>query len=67
MEIKFLKTTNLLEEASLQNFYATYIDGLLISGSGSHNYEKAKEKYDLIVANAGITKLTEELDKKIIE
>lgn len=67
MEIKFVKTTNLLEEAQFQNLYATFIDGLLISGTGSYNYEKAKEKYDLILANAGITKLTEELDKKIIE
>jgi hypothetical protein len=67
MEIKFIKKTNLLEEPSFQNFYATFIDGYIVVGSGSHQQEKAKEKYDLIVANAGITKLTEELDKKILE
>jgi hypothetical protein len=67
MEIKFVKTTNLLEEPSLQNFYATHMDGLLVSGSGSHDYEKAKEKYELIVTYAGITKLIEELEKINIE
>ena len=67
MEIKFVKTTNLVEEPQFQNFYGTHMDGLLVAGSGSHNYEKAKEKYELIVTYAGITKLTEELDKKILE
>ena len=67
MEIKFVKNTNLLEEPSYQNFYGTYIDGLFIAESGSHNFEKAKERYNLIVANAGITKLTEIIEKIILE
>lgn len=59
MEIKLVKQTNLLEEENYQVWYSTTIDGNFIPDSGSHNYEKALEKYNLIVANAGITKMSE--------
>lgn len=62
MEIKFVKSTNLLEQPIYQNFYHTTIDGSLVVDSGSHDYEKALEKYNLIVTNAGITKMTEVLE-----
>ena len=59
MEIKLVKNTNLLEEPTFQNYYTTTIDGVSVSGSGSYNLEKAIEKYNTIVANAGITKTSE--------
>lgn len=62
MEIKFVKSTNILEQPIYQNFYHTTIDGSLVVDSGSHDYEKALEKYNLIVTNAGITKMTEVLE-----
>ena len=62
MEIKFVKLTNILEQPIYQNFYHTTIDGSLVGDSGSHDYEKALEKYNLIVTNAGITKMTEVLE-----
>ena len=67
MDIKLVKQTNLLEEPSYQNFYNTTIDGNIIIDSGSHNYEKALQKYNLIVANAGITKMTEILETNIFD
>jgi len=67
MEIKLVKHTNLLEEETYQNYYTTTIDGVSVSGSGSHNFEKATEKFNLIVSNAGITKTTEILEKIILE
>ena len=67
MDIKLVKQTNLLEEPSYQNFYNTTIDGNIIIDSGSHNYEKALQKYNLIVANAGITKMTEILETNILD
>ena len=67
MDIKLVKQTNLLEEPSYQNFYHTTIDGNIIIDSGSHNYEKALQKYNLIVANAGITKMTEILETNILD
>ena len=67
MDIKLVKQTNLLEEPSYQNFYHTTIDGNIIIDSGSHNYEKALQKYNLIVANAGITKMTEILETNIFD
>lgn len=59
MDIKFVKQTNILEEPAFQEWYITLLDGNYVSESGSHNYEKALEKYKKIVANAGITKMTE--------
>jgi hypothetical protein len=67
MEIKFVKQTNLLEEPKYQNFYHTTIDGSIVVDSGSNNYEKALEKYNLIVANAGITKMTEILETNTLD
>jgi hypothetical protein len=66
MKIELVKQTNLLEEEAFQNFYTTTIDGLSISGSGSHNLEKATEKYNTIVKNAGITKTTEIIFSQIL-
>jgi len=67
MEIKLVKQINLLEEPTYQNFYHTTIDGNIVVDSGSHNYEKALEKYNLIVANAGITKMTEILETNTLD
>jgi hypothetical protein len=67
MEIKLVKQTNLLEETNYQNFYHTTIDGNIVVDSGSHHYEKALEKYNLIVENAGITKMTEILETNIFD
>ena len=67
MEIKFVKTTNLLEEPQFQNFYSTSIDGNFVGMSGSHNYDKAYEKYNLLVTNAGITTTTEIIEKIILD
>ena len=58
-DCKFVKQTNILEEPAFQDWYVTTLNGNYISDSGSHNYEKALEKYKKIVANAGITKMTE--------
>jgi hypothetical protein len=67
MEIKLVKNTNLLEEPAFQNYYTTTIDDVSVSGSGSYNLEKATEKYNTIVANAGITKMTEIIFSKNLE
>jgi hypothetical protein len=67
MDIKFVKQTNILEEPIYQNFYHTTIDGSIVVDSGSHNYEKALVKYNLIVANAGIIKITEILETNTLD
>jgi hypothetical protein len=67
MDIKFVKQTNILEEPIYQNFYHTTIDGNIVVDSGSHNYEKALEKYNLIVTNAGIIKITEILETNTLD
>ena len=67
MEIKLVKQTNLLEQPSYQTWYHTTIDGSIVVDSGSHNYEKALEKYNLIVTNAGITKMTEILETNVLD
>jgi hypothetical protein len=67
MDIKFVKQTNILEEPTYQNFYHTTIDGSIVVDSGSHNYEKALVKYNLIVANAGIIKITEILETNTLD
>jgi hypothetical protein len=67
MEIKLVKQFNLLEEINYQNFYHTTIDGNIVVDSGSHSYEKAVEKYNLIVENAGIVKMTEILETNILD
>jgi hypothetical protein len=67
MEIKLVKQTNLLEDSTYQNYYTTTIDDTSVLGSGSYNLEKATEKFNLIVANAGITKTTEIVEKIILE
>jgi len=67
MEIKLVKQTNLLEQPSYQTWYHTTIDGSIVVDSGSHNHEKALEKYNLIVTNAGITKMTEILETNTLD
>lgn len=67
MEIKFVKQTNLLEQPNYQTWYYTTINGSIVVDSGSHNYEKALEKYNLIVTNAGITKMTEVLETNTLD
>lgn len=67
MEIKLVKATNLLEQPNYQTWYYTTIDGSIVVDSGSHNYEKAVDKYNLIVNNAGITKMTEILETNTLD
>lgn len=67
MEIKLVKHTNLLEEPKYQTWFSTTIDGNIVPDSGSHHYEKALEKYNLILTNAGITKMTEVLETNTLD
>jgi len=65
MEISLVKKTNSLSKN--KDWYYTELDGDFVSDSGSFDFEEAKNKFDIIVANGGVLVTKQIIEKITIE